>query len=203
MADIGRAAEVDRVYVFKNHADPQTGEHLMSQINEWAHESVTAHIDNPELQNLSYAHFSGWHETMAHGAPVKGLTRDFPAPIRAILDPEAILSILLVPINIADTFWGFIGFDDCKKERAWSDSEISILLTLAGSIGSTIQRHQAEQELISTGDFLETTFSTTADGIMVSDAKGYVLRLNNAMGTMLGFSPDELIGKHSRIWPPG
>ncbi|MCX5898230.1 MAG: PAS domain S-box protein [Proteobacteria bacterium] len=194
---IGRDAGVDRVYVFKNHADPQTGEHLMSQLYEWAHESVTAQIDNPELQNLSYAHFSGWHETMAHGAPVKGLTRDFPAPVRAILDPEAILSILLVPINIAGTFWGFIGFDDCKQERAWSDSEISILSTLAGSIGNAIQRHQAEQELISTRDFLENIFSTTADGIMVSDAKGYVLRLNNAMGTMLGFSPDELIGKHT------
>jgi PAS domain S-box-containing protein len=194
---IGRDAGVDRVYVFKNHADPQTGEYLMSQLYEWAHESVTAQIDNPELQNLSYAHFSGWYETMAHGTPVTGLTRDFPAPVRAILDPEAILSILLVPIIITDTFWGFIGFDDCKKERAWSDSEISILLTLAGSIGSTIQRHQAEEELISTRDFLENIFSTTADGIMVSDARGYLVRVNTALEKMLGFSRDELAGKHT------
>ena len=32
---------------------------------------------------------------------------------------------------------------------------------------------------------------------MVSDAKGYVLRVNKALETMLGFSPDELIGKHT------
>ena len=197
LATIGHNVGVDRVYVFKNHGDPQTGEHLMSQLYEWAHENVTAQIDNPELQNLSYTQFSGWHETMAHGAPVKGLTRDFPAPIRAILDPENILSILLVPIIIADTFWGFIGFDDCKKERAWSDSEISILLTLAGSIGSAIQRHQAEQELISTRDFLENIFNTTSDGIMVSNARGYLVSVNTALEKMLGFSRDELIGKHT------
>ncbi|MCX5903682.1 MAG: PAS domain S-box protein, partial [Proteobacteria bacterium] len=159
LAAIGRAAEVDRVYVFKNHDDPQTGEHLMSRLYEWAHESVTAQIDNPDLQNLPWSNFPGWYEDLSRGTPISGIVRDLPASIRAFLEPEDILSILLVPINIAGTFWGFIGFDDCKKERPWSDSEVSILLTLAGSIGSAMQRHQAEQELIETRDFLENIFS--------------------------------------------
>ncbi|MCX5904542.1 MAG: ATP-binding protein, partial [Proteobacteria bacterium] len=143
-----------------------------------------------------YTHFSGWHETMAHGAPVKGLTREFPDSIRTILEPKNILSILLVPIIIADTFWGFIGFDDCKKERPWPDSEISILLTLAGSIGSAIQRHQAEQELISTRDFLENIFNTTSDGIIVTDARGYITRVNLSITSMTGSAVADLTGRH-------
>ena len=90
-----------------------------------------------------------------------------------------------------------MGFDECKTERLWSASEESILSTLASSIGSAIQRHQAEQELINTRDFLENIFSTTADGIMVSDARGYLVTVNRAMEKMLGFTRDELKGKHT------
>ena len=86
--DIGRDAGVDRVYIFKNHADPQTGEHLMSQLYEWAYENVTAQADNPELQNLSYGLFPGWYEILASGSPVKGLVRDFTETIRSHLEPQ-------------------------------------------------------------------------------------------------------------------
>ena len=202
LEDIGRDVGVDRVYVFKNHDDPRTGEHLMNQIYEWAHETVTAQIDNPELQNLSYDLFPQWYTMLAGGTPVKGVVRDFSDSIRAILESEDIISLLLVPIIIADTFWGFIGFDDCKHERSWSESEVSILATLAGSIGSAMQRHQAEQDLVKTRDFLENIFSTTADGIMVSDARGYLVSVNTAMEKMLGFSRDELTGKHTAELSP-
>jgi PAS domain S-box-containing protein len=143
---IGHDAGVDRVYVFNNHDDPQTGEHRMSQLYEWSHETVTPQIDNPELQSLSYGSFPGWYEILASGSSVKGFVRDFTETIRSHLEPQNIRSLLLVPINIAGAFWGFIGFDDCKQARAWSDSEISILSTLAGSIGNAIQRRQAEQD---------------------------------------------------------
>jgi PAS domain S-box-containing protein len=194
---IGRDAGVDRVYMFKNHDDPQTGEHRMSQQHEWAHETATPQINNSELQSLSYGLFPGWYEILASGSSVKGFVRDFTETIRSHLEPQNIRSLLLVPINIAGTFWGFIGFDDCKQEHAWSDSEISILSTMATCVGNAVQRHQAEQELISTRDFLENIFSTTADGIMVSDASGYVVEVNDGLEHMLGFSREELKGKHT------
>jgi PAS domain S-box-containing protein len=59
------------------------------------------------------------------------------------------------------------------------------------------ERKKAEREIIETRDFLENVFSTTTDGIMISDPKGYVVRVNKAIEEMLGFTQKELIGKHT------
>ena len=120
---IGRDAGVDRVYIFKNHADPQTGEHLMSQLYEWSDDSVTAQIDNPELQNLSYALFSGWYEILAYGGPVKGLVRDFTATIRGHLDLKNIRSMLLVPISLPARSGGSSALTNVKRAHlVWKRS---------------------------------------------------------------------------------
>jgi len=77
--------------------------------------------------------------------------------------------------------------------------------TLAREFDSTLQklkkqieeRKEAENELKGTRDFLENIFETTADGIMISDPFGYVVRINRALEEMLGFPQDEIIGKHT------
>ncbi len=45
-------------------------------------------------------------------------------------------------------FWGFIGFDCCKSERVWSESEIYILQTTAANLGGIIERELSKNELI-------------------------------------------------------
>jgi PAS domain S-box-containing protein len=64
------------------------------------------------------------------------------------------------------------------------------------------ERKQIEMELINTKDFLENIYNTTPDVLMVSDEKGYVIRVNKAVEKMLGFTQEELIGKHtSELFP--
>jgi PAS domain S-box-containing protein len=148
METIGLSVEADRVYIFENHDDPGTGEHLMSQRFEWSRETVEAQMDNPALKSLSYDRFFPiWYQKLSSGEVVKGLVKDRPASERAILEPQGIRSILVVPIMIDDQFWGYIGFDDCHSDRSWSDSEVSILLASGGSIGGAIMRHRAETAL--------------------------------------------------------
>ena len=85
--------------------------------------------------------------SLSQKKPLKGLVRDFPASERAILDPQDILSLLAVPIFIHSTFWGFIGFDDCTKNKEWSLAEENILVNLAHSIGGAIASQQKKEEL--------------------------------------------------------
>lgn len=153
---LGLAMDVDRAYVFENHDDPTTGEHLMSQRWEWARNEIAPQIDNPELQNLSYdAICPRWYETLSQGEAIAGFVREFPATERAILEPQQIQSILVVPIAIEGKFWGFVGFDHCTRQQQWSETDKSILKAAAASIGGAIARQEAEEKLAALNAQLE------------------------------------------------
>ena len=54
-----------------------------------------------------------------------------------------------------------------------------------------------EQEIKETRDYLESIFEASVDGIIVTDYKGVITRVNSAALRMLGYSKEELIGIHS------
>jgi len=142
---LGLALEVDRVYIFEHHAHPQTGEWAASQRWEWVNEGVTPQIDNPALQDFPFAEeFSRWFSVLTQGQPIVGLIKDFPENEQAVLAPQGIVSMLVVPIFIQDRCWGFIGFDDCHHERVWNNSAQAALQAMAGTLGSAIARLRAE-----------------------------------------------------------
>ena len=70
---------------------------------------------------------------------------------------------------------------------------------IIGSVGISrdiSERRKADRKIVETRDFLENIFKTTADGIIVSNPEGYITMVNEAVEKMLGYSRDELIGKH-------
>jgi PAS domain S-box-containing protein len=56
---------------------------------------------------------------------------------------------------------------------------------------------QVEKEVKERWDFLENTFLSSPDGIMISNSKGYVVSVNRAVEEMIGFTREELVGKHT------
>lgn len=57
-------------------------------------------------------------------------------------------------------------------------------------------RKQAEDALERERRFLQNVFDATADGLLVSDARGNVVRVNRRMLELLGCSEDAVIGRH-------
>lgn len=148
LAILGRVLNVDRVYIFENSQDPETGRHLTSQRFEWCSPEVTPQIDNPDLQNLPYdAFIPRWYTVLSQGEPIAGPVHTFPPIERPVLESQDIKSLLVVPIVIDDGFWGFIGFDDCHSERTWSATEQDILSAAAAAIGGALIRSRMETEL--------------------------------------------------------
>lgn len=149
LAILGQVTQVDRVYIFEIHPHTETSEPAMSQWCEWAGDTVTAEIDNPLLQNLSFASIgmSRWYEALSDGHSCHGLVRDLSVLERQLLEPQKILSVLVVPIPVNGNLWGFIGFDDCHSERQWSQDESAVLMTMAAMIGSCIAHRQTADAL--------------------------------------------------------
>jgi diguanylate cyclase (GGDEF)-like protein/PAS domain S-box-containing protein len=148
LRDLGRATGVDRVYLFENHT-AANDRLLTSQRYEWVADGVNPEIDNPDLQNLDFAEvgFSRWAEVLSRNDVLKDHVREMPESERAILEPQGILSLIIVPIFIGERWWGFIGFDETKWEREWSPAEEDALRGAGGILGGAIERNETEQRL--------------------------------------------------------
>lgn len=136
---VGRAARVDRVYIFQFRSD-QRSTILANQRLEWSAADVAPQIDNPELQDIPMreAGYGRWLDQFVAYLPVAGRISSFPARERRILEDQGIRSLVVLPIYADALLWGFVGFDDCSTDRVWTDAEVNLLLSLAISLGAAL-----------------------------------------------------------------
>ncbi|MCD4824487.1 MAG: SpoIIE family protein phosphatase [Phycisphaerae bacterium] len=146
LARFGKAVQASRAYIFQNRQD--AGVLATNQRFEWVASGITAQIDNPDMQGLAYdGEFAAWADILGKGEPLYGPAESFPPRIQEMFRQQEIQSIILVPIFSGQTWWGYIGFDECKFPYEWSDVEINALRTAAGVLGAAIQRKLTEDKL--------------------------------------------------------
>lgn len=192
LMSLGLVAGVDRVYVFENHVDPETGALLMSQRAEWTRDSVEQQIDNPTLQDLPYLPaFRRWLERLRQGQVIEGPVRAFPKSERVVLEGQAIRSLLVAPIMSGASLWGFLGFDCCAEEREWAPFEVSILMAAGAALGGAYARQRAEEHSQQLAAIVETAHDT----ILGLDPEGAIQRCNQAAAASFGYAEADLIGK--------
>jgi diguanylate cyclase (GGDEF)-like protein len=147
LAALGEATNVERVYLFQNHAHPVTGEKSVSMRFEWMksdQESSHHHWQNQSYQNPG---LERWYSKLSQGETISGFTQVFPQEEQELLMGDNITSLLLVPLRLETDFWGCLGLIECKSERCWSKHEESSLITMAASISGARQRQQVEAKI--------------------------------------------------------
>ncbi len=146
LATLGEAVQVDRVYVWRNKTGAD-GRLYVDQLYEWS-PGVEPLAGLELASDISYDDvLPSWYEAFIHGKSLKGLVRLMSPSEQAQLAPQGILSIMLAPIFLADTLWGFIGFDDCTTEREWTRAEEEILEASGFLLGTGIHKHDAMEDL--------------------------------------------------------
>lgn len=145
---LGRAADVSRVYIFQNSVDSENVL-TVSQRFEWAAPHATPQIANPALQAFRMVEngFERWVHLLSENQVVAGLIRDFPENEHPILEAQDIRSLLVLPIFTEGKWWGFIGFDECRRERAWRNEEIQALRLAAELLGTAIHRQEMRLDM--------------------------------------------------------
>lgn len=145
---LGAATDVDRVYVFENDDDPGSGLRA-SQRWEWVADGVAPQIDNPDLQDVPFqdAGMGRWADLLSCGEPVHGDIHELPASEQALLRPQGVTSLVVVPIDAAGTWWGFMGFDATDGPRRWAPSEVDALRAAAGMLGAALNQQAVLDEL--------------------------------------------------------
>jgi PAS domain S-box-containing protein len=138
------ASGTSRAYIMENIEDPQDGL-SMRQIHEVCAPGIACRGDSPALKNLPYSVvFESWREALSQDRPCTGITRRLEPGLRGKFAQQGVLSIVLLPIRVKDQWYGFIGFDDIEKERAWSEEDTRLLKTAADMIGSYLEKRKVE-----------------------------------------------------------
>ncbi|MDR3110246.1 MAG: response regulator [Planctomycetaceae bacterium] len=171
----GKAADVDRVYIWKNYT--KNGRLMSSQIYEWS-PNVPAMQGTGIVEDIAFGENTPtWNDVLSQGRCINNIVRLMPQAEQDILKPQGIISLLIVPIMIRDKFWGFIGFDDCRQERVWLDSEVQTLQSVSTMIASTINRNMVEEELAKEKALLDRIVNTSPS-VMILSERGQLQRVN-------------------------
>lgn len=144
---LGEGASVDRAYLFENSISEE-GELLSSQRFEWSAMGVPPEINNPDLQGIPMAMYGEAVDFLSENKVFQTIVSQLGEnELKGLLEGQGIKSILLIPIFVGNEFWGYVGFDDCTKEKVWSEAETALLLSFADSISNALERKNLEQNL--------------------------------------------------------
>lgn len=146
---LGKASEVDRVYIAKNRDSEMFENSLIELAYEWHSENCGAGGEKEFPVNFTYANFfPGWYEDLSEGRTIHGYIGKNDIPGMKYFGFVNVKSTMIVPIFVDSSFWGFLGFDDRKKEKIWSEVEESILKATAAGIGGAIKIVESQRELL-------------------------------------------------------
>ena len=200
---LGQSMSVSRAYIFRNHPGPK-GDVLTDQLYEWSAPGVTPQMANSDLQNFSWVenHLQEWAEDLGRGKIVQAVIADLPELPRSCLAKQDIKSLIAVPIFMGETWWGFIGFDDCLGARQWSSVEAEALRAAAKTVGAALQHKDADESARVATELVRAVVQTSPVGIAALDANGLVQMWNPAAEILFGWNKAEVLGRPLPTVPP-
>ena len=142
MAD---TADADRVYIWKNHI--KDGVLHCTQLYEWSEGAKPQQGGEYAVDIPITEASSSWSVKLPKGQCINEIVHNLSPAEQNQLSPQGILSILVVPVFLKGQFWGFVGFDDCHRERLFSNDEETILRSASLLIANALLRNEMTQSI--------------------------------------------------------
>ena len=197
LVHLGNAAVVSRAYLIRvNQVD---GDHLATQIAEWCAPGISSQFENPLLQgaSLERAGFARWVELLKDRETVHGVVRRFPELERWELERQDIVSIVGLPVVVDGRWWGFVGFDDCVRERAWTRHELDSLRAVAGMLGAAEQARRSEDRRLEVEHryraMVELIPAVTYTDLVGEDGETFMGFVSPQIQDILGYPPERFL----------
>ncbi|MDO9224559.1 MAG: EAL domain-containing protein [Pseudomonadota bacterium] len=191
---LGKMAQfvsADRAYLF----DYDFAQGTTSNTHEWCAPGVT-----PQLEILQGVPLEGISEWV--GAHRKGeifLVQDVselpPGSLRDILAPQAIKSLMTLPLMHVTHCLGFVGFDAVKQRHEFVQEEIQLLGLFAKLLVHLDDRRRTHSELAYERGFLKTLIQTIPDLVWLKDPEGRYLACNARFERFFAAAEANILGK--------
>jgi signal transduction histidine kinase/DNA-binding response OmpR family regulator len=144
---MARCVEINRINVWKNHQ--RGGKLYYTKMYEW--EETAGLLQNGVQSRMEFSYHDSipeWETKLTEKQCVSGPIRRLSLTEQERLRPYGILSILVIPVFLQDHFWGFVSFDDCRKEREFPKAEEGILHSGSLLIANAMMRNEMTQNLV-------------------------------------------------------
>ncbi|HAV65244.1 MAG TPA: hypothetical protein DCY13_23085 [Verrucomicrobiales bacterium] len=187
---LGRATGVSRVYLLELVSAVVDNEELRLQ-GEWSGPKVGAAFGEAVATSggVPGSAFAEWFGELKLGNPVIARISELPPGKRALLGDRQVFSFAAFPIHVGSSWWGFVGFDDCAAERAWSEAEINALRTTAGLFSAAIERHRAAGAIRESEERLRLAIQAARQGLYDLDVRTGRVTVSPEYAQMLGYDP--------------
>ncbi|MGC9946596.1 MAG: ATP-binding protein [Bryobacteraceae bacterium] len=186
LSKIGVAARVSRAYVVQ----VQSAEHgpVSSVLHEWTDPALGHAASQARQTRLAWT--ATEYASLRRGEVVS-ITE--PRPVTEPGRPvgpsgSGPKSAILVPIDVAGIWFGFLGFEDHRREREWSDAERDGFRSAARMLGASMTRQKAQE-------YVDNILHSMEESLLVTDTELQIRRVNPSTLRLLGYSEEELIGR--------
>ena len=195
LARLGRGADAARAWVVESLEDGD-GERVQFRF-VWAARGQEIALDDPRLRggiSLRRMGLERMGGELRAGRPVVADVRSLSEAERAFPERMGSKAFAAVPIFANGTYWGFLGFGETRRERAWSASEVESLKTAAAVFGAAIERERADEALHESKERFMRLSAAAFEGIAITEAGAFV-DANDQMAKILGCEVADLVGQ--------
>ena len=190
---LGGFTRSDRAYVFRFDLVADT----VSNSHEWVAPGIEPMIDH--LQQLPIELLSASIQVLETGqtvvVPCVAELPDAWATEREILQFQAILSVVLVPLLQAERLIGFVGFDAVQAPRDWSDAEVRFLRVFSSILVSAFERARTYSELRDSNLRYDQLAVQSRIVNWEVDAAGLYTYVSPAAVDTWGYRSEDLVGR--------
>ncbi|MBN2236501.1 MAG: PAS domain-containing protein [Bacteroidales bacterium] len=184
---IGEHTNVSRTYIFE---DNKTGTHTNNTF-EWCNYGIESVIN--DLQEIPYKIIPSWKNMLLNEGRVFSTDiYTLPEDLLAILEPQNIKSILVYPLYNQKDFYGFVGFDECARNKVWETDEVELLRLLSHIISNAFERRQMLNTILENETRLKLAIGNAREGVWELNIQTRKMVFDDDWRSNLGYEPGEI-----------
>lgn len=186
---VGLQFDVSRVYIFENIENDL----YCCNTFEWCNQGVEPQMEN--LKQVSYKDDLGgnyYDNFNENGIFYCADIHNLPKLQYAILAPQGIKSMLQCAIKDNGQIKGYVGFDECRKNRYWTQEQIDALVFVSEILSVFLLKNRVEETLKQESEGLLNLLNNQSSWIYVINPKTYQMLFINKKTKQL--CPEAMIG---------
>ena len=184
MEVIGNSVDADRVHLWRNEIND--GEWQFIHTYAWLSEIGK---QNPVIPSKAPPHnkMEDWKAQFLRneymGGPVSAMSEEE----RNYFSVWGIKSVFLIPLFVADHFWGLVSIDDCVNERSFTEEEINMLRSVGLMMVSAIHDRSLIEKVNDANERMALMLDTSPVCTQVWDRNLNTIDCNESGVRLYGF----------------